>query len=77
MNKEETDEIQKLLDRIEEEFGISNERLFRENTMLKWEQISEMSENHDFSSHTWSHGNLLWLSNDLKYNEIVESKRII
>jgi peptidoglycan/xylan/chitin deacetylase (PgdA/CDA1 family) len=77
MNREETDKIEKLLDRIEEEFGINNEPLFRENTMLKWEQISEMSQNHDFGSHTCSHGNLLWLSDDQKYHEIVESKRII
>jgi len=77
MNKEETGKIEKLLDRIEEEFGINNERLFRENTMLKWEQISEMSQNHDFGSHTCSHGNLLRLRDDQKYHEIVESKRII
>ena len=77
MNKEETDKIEKLLNRIEEEFGINNDKLFRENTMLNWEQISEMSRNHDFGSHTCSHGNLLRLSGDQKYHEIVESKTII
>jgi peptidoglycan/xylan/chitin deacetylase (PgdA/CDA1 family) len=77
MNKEETDKIEKLLNRMEEEFGINNEKLFRENTMLNWEQISEMSRNHDFGSHTCSHANLLKLSDAQKYHEIVESKTII
>ena len=77
MNTEETDKIEKLLDRIEEEFKIDNEKLFRENTMLDWEQISEMSQRHEFGSHTCSHRNLLRLSDDQKYHEIVESKRII
>jgi peptidoglycan/xylan/chitin deacetylase (PgdA/CDA1 family) len=36
-----------------------------------------MSRNHDFGSHTCSHGNLLKLSDDQKYHEIVESKTII
>jgi peptidoglycan/xylan/chitin deacetylase (PgdA/CDA1 family) len=77
MNKQETDKIEKLLNRMEEEFGINNEKLFRENTMLNWEQISEMSRNHDFGSHTCSHANLLKLSDAQKYHEIVESKTII
>jgi len=77
MNKEETGKVQKLLERIERECAINDEKLFRENRMLKWEHISEMSQNHDFGSHTCSHGNLLQLSDDQKYHEIVESKRII
>lgn len=77
MNTEETDKIEKLLDRIGEEFRINNQRLFRENAMLNWEQISEMSQNHDFGSHTCSHANLLRLSDDQKDHEIVESKTII
>jgi peptidoglycan/xylan/chitin deacetylase (PgdA/CDA1 family) len=77
MNKEETDKIEKLLDRIEEVFQIDNEKLFRENKMLDWKQIAEMSLNHDFGSHTCSHRNLLRLSDDQKYHEIVESKAII
>jgi len=77
MNKEETDKIEKLLDRMEEEFGINNGKLFRENTVLNWEQISEMSRNHDFGSHTCSHGNLLRLNDEQKYHEIVESKTTI
>lgn len=77
MNKEETAEIEKLLNRMEQEFGINNEKLFRENRMLNWDHISEMSRHHDFGSHTCSHGNLLRLSNDQKYHEIVESKTMI
>jgi len=77
MNKQETDEIEKLLNRMEEKIGINNEKLFRENAILNWDQISEMSRNHDFGSHTCSHGNLLKLSDDEKYHEIVESKTII
>lgn len=77
MNKEETDKIEKLLDRIEKVFGINNENLFQENTMLNWDEISEMSRKHDFGSHTCSHGNLLKLSDDQKYHEIFESKTII
>jgi peptidoglycan/xylan/chitin deacetylase (PgdA/CDA1 family) len=77
MNREETGEIEKLLDRIEEEFRIDNQQLFRENRILSWEQISEMSQDHDFGSHSCSHRNLLRLSDDQKYHEIVESKRII
>jgi len=77
MNKEETDKIEKLLDRIEEEFPINNKKLFRENTMLNWEQISEMSQIHDFGSHSCSHRNIVKLGDDEKYHEIVESKTII
>jgi peptidoglycan/xylan/chitin deacetylase (PgdA/CDA1 family) len=77
MNKEETDKIERLLDGIEKEYQIETEILSRENQMLSREQISEMSQNHDFGSHTCSHGNLLRLSNDQKYHEIVESKTII
>ncbi len=77
MNKEETDKIERLLDGIEKEYQIDTEKLSRENRMLSWEQISEMSQNHDFGSHTCSHGNLLRLSDAQKDHEIVESKRII
>jgi peptidoglycan/xylan/chitin deacetylase (PgdA/CDA1 family) len=77
MNKEETDKIERLLDRIEEEYQIDTEKLCRENRMLDWEQISQMSQNHDFGSHTCSHGNLLRLSDDQKDQEIVGSKKIL
>lgn len=77
MNREETDKIERLLDRIQENYQIDSEKVYRENRMLNWQQISEMSQNHDFGSHTCSHRNLLRLSDDQKYHEIVESKEII
>jgi peptidoglycan/xylan/chitin deacetylase (PgdA/CDA1 family) len=77
MNKEETGNIERLLDRIEEKYQISNDKLVQENTMLNWEQISEMSQNCDFGSHSCSHRNLLKLGDDQKYHEIVGSKVMI
>jgi peptidoglycan/xylan/chitin deacetylase (PgdA/CDA1 family) len=77
MNREDTESIERLLNRIEEKYKISNEDLHRENTMLNWKQISEMSQNDDFGSHSCSHRNLLRLGEDQKYQEIVESKKII
>jgi peptidoglycan/xylan/chitin deacetylase (PgdA/CDA1 family) len=77
MNREGTDSIERLLDRIQEKYKISNETLYRENTMLNWKQISEMGQRHDFGSHSRGHRNLLRLGDDQKYQEIVESKRII
>jgi len=77
MNKEGTDNIERLLDRIEGKYRINNEKLYRENKMLNWDQISEMSQNHEFGSHSCTHGNLLRLGDDQKYHEIVESKMII
>jgi len=77
MNKKGTDSIERLLDRIEGKYRINNEKLYRENTMLNWEQISEMGQHHEFGSHSCSHRNLLRLGDDERYHEIVESKAII
>lgn len=77
MNREETDKIERLLDRFEEEYQVDKEILFRENRMLSWEQISEMGPRHEFGSHSCSHQNLLRLGDDQRYHEIVESKAII
>lgn len=77
LNKVESHEIEDYLDEIQMTYGIDSDGLFRENAMLNWEQVTEMSRDMDFGSHTCSHMNLLKIGEYQRISEIAESKKLI
>lgn len=77
LNLKGTDEISRLLDGIQESFGISDDLLYESNRMLDWTQVNEMQSLIEIGSHTYSHKNLPLLEDDEVSREVAMSKEII
>jgi peptidoglycan/xylan/chitin deacetylase (PgdA/CDA1 family) len=77
LNKVESHEIEGYLSEIQIAYRIDSDDLFKENVMLNWEQVTEMSRDMEFGSHTNSHKNLLKIGEYQRISEIAESKKLI
>jgi peptidoglycan/xylan/chitin deacetylase (PgdA/CDA1 family) len=77
LNEIETQKIERLLDEIKNRYNISEGGFQNENSMLTWQEISEMKGDIEFGSHTCNHSNLSQLSEEERYLQIYESKKII
>jgi len=77
LNEWDTEEIELMLDEIQEKYKIDNKKMCMENRVLNKEQVFILGERGDIGSHGCSHYNLLKVSQDRKFYEVHESKRII
>lgn len=70
--------IQKIIDGMMVESGLSSDKWTKKRWVLSWDEIIEMSrDNVDFGSHGCSHQILTTLSLDEVERELVQSKKII
>jgi hypothetical protein len=70
--------IQKIIDRMIAESGLSFDKWTKKRWVLSWDEVKEMSrDNVDFGSHGRSHRILTTLSVDEVKQELVQSKNVI